>query len=46
MFEDHYSTKLLLKAMRVMAEFYKRQGYHKNPRTAYFGEECHSALKK
>ena len=45
-FEDHYSTKLSLKAMRVMAGFDKRQGYHKNPRTTYFGEECHVELKK
>ena len=45
-FGNVYSTKLPLPAMRVMAGFDKRQGYHSNPRTTYFGEDCHKQLAK
>ena len=39
-----YSTKLPLPAMRVMAGHDKRQGYHCNPRTTYFGDASHKQL--
>ena len=39
-----YSTQLPLPAMRVMAGHDKRQGFHSNPRTTYFGNESHQQL--
>ena len=45
-FGNSYSTQLPLAAMRVMAGHDKRQGFHVNPRTAYFGDEMHKDLPK
>ena len=41
-----YSTQLPLPAMRVMAGHDKRQGFHINPRTTYFGDDSHQHLPK
>ena len=43
-FAASYSTQLPLPAMRVMAGHDKRQGYHSNPRSTYFGDESHQCL--
>ena len=45
-FGSCYSTQLPLPAMRVMAGHDKRQGFHINPRTTYYGEDRHSHLPK
>ena len=45
-FGNCYSTQLPLPAMRVMAGHDKRQGFHVNPRTTYFGDETHQELFK
>ena len=41
-----YSTQLPLPAMRVMAGHDKRQGFHINPRTTFFGDDTHEHLPK
>ena len=45
-FGSCYSTQLPLPAMRVMAGHDKRQGFHSNPRSTYFGTETHEHLPR
>ena len=45
-FATCYSTQLPLPAMRVMAGHDKRQGFHVNPRTTFFGDDSHQELPK
>ena len=45
-FGNCYSTQLPLPAMRVMAGHDKRQGFHVNPRTTYYGDDMHKDLCK
>ena len=45
-FGSCYSTQLPLPAMRVMAGHDKRQGFHSNPRSTYFGTDAHQDLAK
>ena len=43
-YDNHYSSKLPLSGMRVMAGFDARRGYHSNPRANFFGEDKHKCL--
>jgi len=42
--DNHYSSRLPLAAMRVMAGFDGRRSFHFNPRANFFGEEKHKLL--
>ena len=45
-FQNSYSKRLPLGALRVLAGYSKERGKYKNPRTTFKGEECHTQLAK
>ena len=45
-FQKDYSIKLPLGALRALARFDKRRGYHSNPRTTFKGEPTYAVLSR